>query len=174
MSNLPPGSVCPWPALPRNEETGFFRGERPRAFSASRMAYPPGPGRPPGSKNRKPRKDLSGQVFGQLAVLERVEDHVTPSGKAHAKYRCVCDCGTEVLVLGHNLSGYKTTACGCQRGKGGTGPRRRRMPQALYEAVKKSKELGDLHSLSRMAGGGAALIAPVGQKPPKGWAGNAV
>src|SRR5690349_12407200 len=99
----PDGVTCPWPSVPRSEETGFFRGERPRAFSATRMAYPPGPGRPKGSTNRK-RKDLSGEVFGRLSVVERVDDHITPSGKSHPRYRCRCECGSETLVLGHNLT----------------------------------------------------------------------
>lgn len=65
----------------------------------------------------RPRADLTGQVFDHLTVLERIGDHVTPSGGQHARYRCMCDCGTETLVLGHNLTGYRTTSCGHTRGR---------------------------------------------------------
>lgn len=51
------------------------------------------------------RVDLNGQRFGRLLVL----DWVGP------KWRCVCDCGAECLVIGYNLAHGETSSCGCLR-----------------------------------------------------------
>lgn len=107
-SIAPDGPTCPWPPVDRDPETGFFRGEKPRVFSASRMTYPPGPGRPKGTE----RADLSGQKFALLTALERVADHVTPRGKTHPRYLCRCECGNEKTVLGANLKSGSTKSCG--------------------------------------------------------------
>lgn len=48
--------------------------------------------------------DINGQRFGRLLVLEKSE---TPR-----MWRCVCDCGNEVLVTGPNLRQH-TKSCGC-------------------------------------------------------------
>lgn len=82
---------------------------RPRQWDHSLGAYPPGPGRPRGTR----RADLSGEVFGRLTVLERIDDHVTPSGTKHPKYACRCLCGTTVEALGTNLKAGKVKTCGC-------------------------------------------------------------
>lgn len=83
----------------------------PRKWDHDLMGYPPGPGRPKGSGRRA---DLSQQVFTHLTVIERVEDHVTPSGGKHPRYRCECACGAEVFELGHNLTGGRRKSCGCR------------------------------------------------------------
>lgn len=50
--------------------------------------------------------DLTGQRFGKLTVLTRVED-----GPGHNKrWLCLCDCGRRVVVFGHNLK-KGTNAC---------------------------------------------------------------
>lgn len=54
-------------------------------------------------------KDLTGQRFGTLAVLHRVE------GAKPVKWHCRCDCGKEVDVLSSNLIQGCTTSCGCKR-----------------------------------------------------------
>lgn len=53
-----------------------------------------------------------GQRFGQLFVTERTEE------KKYRKwlYRCVCDCGTEKLIVISQLTSAKTQSCGCLRG----------------------------------------------------------
>lgn len=58
-------------------------------------------------------KDLTGMRFGRLIVFERVEDHVSPSGKCNIQYKCLCDCGKEKIVFGTNLSRGLTNSCGC-------------------------------------------------------------
>ncbi len=54
-------------------------------------------------------KELIGQRFGRLAVLERWAN--TPSGGA--RWRCGCDCGRWSVVRSDSLMRGKTTSCGC-------------------------------------------------------------
>ena len=54
-------------------------------------------------------KDLTGQKFGRLKVIERVDNN--KYGKAMWKCRCVC--GNEVIVVGYHLRGGHTKSCGC-------------------------------------------------------------
>ena len=59
-------------------------------------------------------KDLTGCKFGQLTVLEC-------AGKLDGRrysWRCLCDCGKEVTVLGASLTSGNTKSCGCQKYRG--------------------------------------------------------
>lgn len=56
-------------------------------------------------------RDLTGQRFGKLTV-KRIEER-TSGG--HYKWRCVCDCGNEVVAFGSNLTRNHTTSCGCEK-----------------------------------------------------------
>lgn len=53
--------------------------------------------------------DLTGERFGRLFVIERSGS--TKQGKA--TWRCVCNCGKEVIVTGSNLRTGNTRSCGC-------------------------------------------------------------
>lgn len=56
-------------------------------------------------------RDLTGERFGRLTVIRK-------TGKAnngHTMYRVRCDCGTEKIVIGDNLTHGKTSSCGCLR-----------------------------------------------------------
>ena len=53
--------------------------------------------------------DLTGQRFGKLTVLHRVEN--TNLGKS--RWMCRCDCGREHTVLGDDLRSGHTKSCGC-------------------------------------------------------------
>lgn len=53
-------------------------------------------------------KDLTGQRFGRLTVIERVENHGT-----EVAWKCQCDCGNTTKVSGHNLLRGATRSCGC-------------------------------------------------------------
>lgn len=54
-------------------------------------------------------KDLTGQRFGKLCVISRA-----PSGpRWQTRWNCVCDCGTEKIVLASNLTTGKSKSCGC-------------------------------------------------------------
>ena len=54
-------------------------------------------------------KDLTGQRFGRLIAIKRVENN--KHGKA--RWLCKCDCGNETIVVSALLSNGHTTSCGC-------------------------------------------------------------
>lgn len=60
-------------------------------------------------------EDLTGQRFGHLTVLERVDNQVGKNGKTNVVYRCRCDCGEETVVRATALRSGATTSCGCSR-----------------------------------------------------------
>ena len=59
--------------------------------------------------------DMTGQTFGRLTVSDRADDYVSPSGRRFVQWRCKCNCGKDVVVLGINLKNGKTKSCGCLR-----------------------------------------------------------
>lgn len=66
-------------------------------------------------------KTNPGERYARLLVLARIDDHITPAGVPHARYRCRCDCGKVVDVLGSALrgkAGYRTRSCGCWKASG--------------------------------------------------------
>lgn len=62
-------------------------------------------------------KDLSGQKFGRLTVLERAPNKMLPCGQHQIMWKCKCDCGNEVIVRGASLKNGATKSCGCYRGQ---------------------------------------------------------
>lgn len=60
-------------------------------------------------------KDLTGQRFNKLVVLERVD---TVNSEHGAVWNCICDCGNKTVVSGQNLKNGNTKSCGCLRHKG--------------------------------------------------------
>lgn len=59
----------------------------------------------------RPLQDITGQRFGMLVAIERVENdkHGNP------RYRFVCDCGTETFVTTSNVRYGRTQSCGCEK-----------------------------------------------------------
>lgn len=55
------------------------------------------------------QKDLSGERFGSLTVLEKTEE----LRNGYYLWHCRCDCGNEVIVNTKNLTSHRTTHCGC-------------------------------------------------------------
>lgn len=53
-------------------------------------------------------EDMVGKRFGRWTVLRRYA-----SEQAHARWLCVCDCGTERDVSGATLRVGQSTSCGC-------------------------------------------------------------
>lgn len=54
-------------------------------------------------------KDLSGMKFGRLTVIGRA-----PSSKyGHARWDCLCECGSRKTILSSSLISGKSTSCGC-------------------------------------------------------------
>ena len=54
-------------------------------------------------------RDLTGQVFGRLTAVEVCgrDRH------GNARWRCMCECGGEIIALGNNLKKGSTKSCGC-------------------------------------------------------------
>lgn len=52
--------------------------------------------------------DLTGNKYGRLTVLKRVENR----GK-RTMWLCQCDCGNEKVVSGKDITSGKTQSCGC-------------------------------------------------------------
>lgn len=61
------------------------------------------------AQNGSKAEDLTGQVFGDLKALYRVENH--RSGRT--QWMCECVCKNNVVVTAHNLKSGKTRSCGC-------------------------------------------------------------
>lgn len=59
-------------------------------------------------------KDLKGQRFGKLVVLEITEQR----NRGAVVWKCQCDCGNTVYVSSKNLQGGDTQSCGCLKSKG--------------------------------------------------------
>ena len=57
--------------------------------------------------------DLTGQYFGRLKVIERVEDYIEKNGNKRSQWLCECKCGNRVKVIGKSLKNGNTKSCGC-------------------------------------------------------------
>ena len=53
--------------------------------------------------------DLTGEKFGRLTVIEKVEN----SDKGKIKWKCRCDCGNTKIVAANHLRDGNTKSCGC-------------------------------------------------------------
>lgn len=64
-----------------------------------------------------PLIDLTGKIFGQLTVIGR--DYETQKLKNEIKpiWKCQCNCGKVISVLGKSLRDGKTISCGCAASK---------------------------------------------------------
>lgn len=63
-------------------------------------------------------QDLTGQRFGMLKVLKRVEDYInTDNGRARPQFLCQCDCGNQKIVQKESLMNG-TISCGCIKSRG--------------------------------------------------------
>ena len=60
--------------------------------------------------SEKNMKNLVGQRFGKLVVLEMLEER---NKHGRIVYRCRCDCGNIIDVLGNSLALGHTSSCGC-------------------------------------------------------------
>lgn len=55
--------------------------------------------------------DISNQKFERLTVLERVDNY----RERYVVWKCKCECGNIVNVLGFNLKNGNVKSCGCLR-----------------------------------------------------------
>ena len=58
-------------------------------------------------------RDLTGQRFGRLTVIERTEDIVYTSGQKKVAWLCKCDCGNKKIVKSSCLKEGTVQSCGC-------------------------------------------------------------
>lgn len=63
----------------------------------------------------RPVKDLTGKRFGNLEVLERSRDSLSPNGRIHPMWLCRCVCGTEKVIKGDKLKDGRIKSCGCKQ-----------------------------------------------------------
>jgi hypothetical protein len=54
-------------------------------------------------------KDLTGQKFGELTVIQRAEN----DKKGRTQWLCQCDCGKQKIIRGSSLTFGNTKSCGC-------------------------------------------------------------
>ena len=71
-----------------------------------------------GCKRKDLRKNLIGEKFGKLSVIERAENYISPSGQTQIQYKCQCDCGNEVIAMATSLVQGLTQSCGCIKSAG--------------------------------------------------------
>ena len=55
--------------------------------------------------------DMTGRVIGRLLVIEECGR----DSRGEVLWRCRCECGNEIIVLGSSLRNGDTTSCGCYR-----------------------------------------------------------
>ena len=68
------------------------------------------------SRGQSQFQDLSGQRFGELTVLYRLPNRITPSGQNIRMWHCKCDCGNEIDVSAQRLKNG-LISCGCIKEK---------------------------------------------------------
>ena len=52
---------------------------------------------------------MAGQKFGRLSVIE----YAGKDNRGESRWRCICDCGSESVVLGNHLRSGRVVSCGC-------------------------------------------------------------
>lgn len=62
-------------------------------------------------------RDLTGQNFGNLTVVERAPDYINPNGKRYTRWKCICSCGNEHISRTTDLTSGRSKSCGCIKSK---------------------------------------------------------
>ena len=57
--------------------------------------------------------DLTGKTFGNLTVIERDWEYQKKNGYEKPYWKCKCNCGNVVSILGKSLREGKQISCGC-------------------------------------------------------------
>ena len=63
-------------------------------------------------------QDLTGQRFGILTAIKRIDNKVLPCGQRQTIWQRVCDCGSVVNVRAATLKNGDTRSCGCVKSHG--------------------------------------------------------
>lgn len=81
------------------------------------------------------RTTLYGMKFGKLTAIEPVR----VGNEKRLRWKCLCDCGKEVIVSSYNLKSGHTKSCGClisdiltERNKANAKPRNERLYRIYY------------------------------------------
>jgi hypothetical protein len=89
------------------------------------------------------KKDLTGQIFNKLKVLEIFIDYNTKITKERTKWKCLClQCGNEVILSRSNVK--KQLSCGCLNPNKKTGTQNpnwkgyKNVPQDYFTNMRKS------------------------------------
>lgn len=105
--------------------------------------------------------DLTGQSFGRLTVVGRVEN--TPRGAS--RWECICSClGTRVVVSASNLKAGSTSSCGCVQKEnlrcrnesrafdpGGKRPSDAKLRELYLDNQKSTREIAEKYGFSQTA-----------------------
>lgn len=59
-------------------------------------------------------KNRIGERYGHLLVIEQAPNIITPNGRSHVAWKCLCDCGNEKIIRSDLLQNGSTKSCGCQ------------------------------------------------------------
>ena len=59
------------------------------------------------------KRSLVGERYSRLLVVERLNTKSVQGGRFQVSYRCICDCGNEIIRPYGNLQGGRTGSCGC-------------------------------------------------------------
>lgn len=104
-------------------------------------------------------KDLQGQKFGRLTVLERMENSQrTENHRPRTQWLCVCDCGKQTVVRSENLVAGTTLSCGCLQKEAASAANKRETPFIVKDdiAIGKTAQgiefIIDAEDLSKVAG----------------------
>ena len=63
---------------------------------------------------QKRKETLVGKRFGRLLVLSKCDkSYVSPRGKKHNRWNCICDCGKRSTPDTGSLNSGKSKSCGC-------------------------------------------------------------
>lgn len=57
--------------------------------------------------------DLTGKKFGRLTVLGRADSKIRANGKPRTMWKCLCECGNEIIVEASALRSGRRKSCGC-------------------------------------------------------------
>lgn len=58
-------------------------------------------------------EDLKGKTYGELTVLERTDNYISPSGYEKTRWICKCNCGNLTKVTSQDLKRGDVVSCGC-------------------------------------------------------------
>lgn len=65
------------------------------------------------TQHHRKLKDLAGQVFSRLTVIDRAPNRIKRSGIGVVQWNCRCECGKLTIVDSGKLVGKRTKSCGC-------------------------------------------------------------